>query len=81
MKNLLNIIAWIIVFVLVAKGIMWAYEEFGGGGRSSAQSEVVDIDKDCRQDADSGQCICRHRRTGERLKIGYNECAARARGD
>lgn len=81
MKNLLNIIAWFIVFALAAKGIMWAYEEFGGGGRTASGAEVVDIDKDCRQDADSGQCICRHRRTGERLKIDYGECVSRARGN
>ena len=81
MKNLLNIIFWIIIFALVAWGIMWAYEEFGDGGQKAAANQVVDIDKDCRQDADSGQCICRHRQTGERLKIDYQECVSRARGD
>ena len=81
MKNLLNIIAWIIVFFLVYKGLMWAYGEFGGGKHSASQQQVLDIDKDCRMDADSGSCICRHRQTGERLKIEYNECVSLVRGD
>lgn len=81
MKNLLNIIVWIIVFVLVAKGIMWAYEELGGGKQVAPGRQVLDIDKDCRTDADSGSCICRHRQTGERLKIEYQECVSLVRSD
>ena len=58
----------------------WAWQAFIAPGRAVATpTEVLDIDKRCRVFADSGQCVCRHRRTGERLSVPYDECVERAR--
>ena len=81
MKNLVKLIGWLIALAILAKAGLWAWENFISDSRQGPRQQVVDIDKDCRQDADSGQCICRHRRTGERLKIDYAECVSRARGN
>lgn len=70
--------------VLVLAGLVWAgwwaWQTFAGGDRrGAAQAEVLDIDKDCRVFPDTGQCVCRHARTGERLALPYGECRERAR--
>lgn len=80
MKNLIRLIGWLIILALVVKGGMWGYENFISGGTQDRQQPVLDIDKNCRENADTGQCICRHRQTGERLKIVYEECVSLARG-
>lgn len=75
-------ITWLIriaIVVLLVKAGMWAYEQRPSGGRTQPQEQVLDIDKACRIFADSGQCVCRHRRTNQVLAVPYNECVALAR--
>jgi hypothetical protein len=81
MKNLLKLIGWLIALAILAKAGLWAWDNFTNDSRPAPRQQVLDIDKDCRMDADSGSCICRHRQTGERLKIDYSECVSLARGN
>lgn len=73
--------AWnILVLAAVAWGAWWAWQAISGGPKSTAPpGPVLDIDKQCRIAADTGQCICRHAQTGERLSLPYEECRERAR--
>ena len=70
---------WIIVAVLVYKAAMWAYQGYQAGGQVQ-QQQVLDVDKICSVTADTGQCVCRHRQTNQRLSIHYEECVSRASG-
>ncbi len=79
MRKLIQWALWIIVAVLMVKLGMWAYQGFKTGDTGQQQQEVAEPDILCRMYADSGQCICRHRKTGERLSISYDECVSRAR--
>jgi hypothetical protein len=75
-------ITWLIriaVVVLLVKAGMWGYEQLPASGRQQPQQQVLDIDKACRIFADSGQCVCRHRRTNRVLDIPYDECVSLAR--
>jgi hypothetical protein len=70
----------IIVFALALKFAFWAYENYRAGGQRDQQSQVVlDVDKHCLADADTGFCVCRHRTTNQRLDLPYEECLERAR--
>jgi len=69
----------IIVLALVAKAGLWAYENYRADNRGQQQQEVLDIDKECLLDADTGFCVCRHRWTNERLDVPHEECMERAR--
>ena len=72
-------VMWIIVAVLAYKAAMWAYQGYQSGGQVQ-QQKVLDVDKICNVTADTGQCVCRHRQTEERLSIPYEECLSRASG-
>lgn len=64
----------------LAWAVWWAWQNFSGSGAAAdAPAQVLDIDKKCFVFADSGQCVCRHRRTDERLSVPYDECVALAR--
>jgi len=78
MKIIISWIIWAVVAVLIFKAALWSYEAYRGQSRPSAQQQVFDLDKECRFQADTGACICRHRRTGERLKLPHSECKERA---
>lgn len=68
------------ILAALAWGAWWAWQAFSGGGRpAAAPGQVLDIDKQCRVVADTGQCLCRHARTGERLQVPYDECVTLAR--
>jgi hypothetical protein len=70
----------LLVLAAVAWGAWWAWQTFSGSGRgAAAPAEVLDIDKQCRVFADSGQCVCRHKRTEEHLSVPYDECVTLAR--
>ena len=69
---------WIILAVLVYKVGMWVYQGLGSGNQAQHHNEVFDHDKVCRINADTGQCICRHRQTNQKLSISYEECVSRA---
>jgi hypothetical protein len=69
---------WIIAAALLYKPALRAYQEFRAGEKGQEQQDVLDIDKLCRVYADTGQCLCRHRRTHQRLSIGYEECVSLA---
>ncbi|MCW8844384.1 MAG: hypothetical protein OQK99_00995 [Gammaproteobacteria bacterium] len=69
----------IIALALAAKFGLWAYENFRADGQHQQQEEVLDIDKLCLADADTGFCVCRHRWTNERLDLPHEECLERSR--
>jgi hypothetical protein len=69
----------IIALALVVKVGLWAYEYFRPDGEPNQQQEVLDIDKRCLTDADTGFCVCRHRWTNERLDLPHEECLERSR--
>jgi len=74
------LISWVIRIIVLAVAIklgLWIYQEYRQSNQTQ-QVEVSDIDKLCVLDSDSGQCICRHRRTQEWLSIPYEECVSRA---
>ena len=70
---------WIVVVALMYKPILRAYHGYTASDQGQEQLEVLDIDKLCRVYADTGQCLCRHSRTHERLSIPYEECVSLAR--
>ena len=70
---------WIIVAVLAYKAAMWAYQGYQAGGQVQ-QQEVLVVDKICNVTADTGQCVCRHRRTNRIISIPYEECLSQAAG-
>ena len=78
MKKAIRFIIWVIVAVLIYKAGLWAYALYKEQNRPVEQQQVFDLDKDCRIQVDTGACICRHRRTGERLDLPYSECKERA---
>jgi hypothetical protein len=68
---------WIIAAVLAYKAAMWAYQGYQAGEKAQ-QQQILDIDKLCSVTADTGQCVCRHRQTNQRLSVPYEECVSRA---
>jgi hypothetical protein len=72
-------VIWIIAAVLAYKAAMWAYQGYKAGEKAQ-QQQILDIDKLCSVTADTGQCVCRHRQTNQRLSIPYEECISRASG-
>lgn len=77
-----NLALWmfrIVVLVLAMKLAWWAYQTYRPGAPADRLPEVPDVDKECHVIPDTGQCICRHRWTNERLSVPYRECVALAR--
>ena len=70
---------WIIAAALMYKPVLRAYHDYTASDQGQEQLEVLDIDKRCRVYADTGQCLCRHRRTNERLSLPREECVSLAR--
>ena len=70
---------WIVVVALMYKPVLRAYHDYKAGDQGQEQLDVLDIDKLCRVYADTGQCLCRHSRTNERLSIPHEECSSLAR--
>lgn len=83
MRYVIHLLTWIIVALLAYKVAVWAFEEFQlrerFDQRSGQQEDIPDSDKICKMIADTGQCICRHRKTNDRLSLPYEECVSRAR--
>ena len=77
LRNAIHWIIWIFVLALAIK-LAWSfYEGYRGQEEPTAQrQEVPDVDKECRIIADTGQCLCRHRSTNERLTVPYRHCVA-----
>ena len=70
----------LLVLAALAWGAWWAWQTYSAPEPTAAgPANVLDIDKKCRVFADSGQCMCRHRRTDERLSVPYDECVELAR--
>ena len=70
----------LLVLAALAWAAWWAWQNYSTPGPAAARSaDVLDIDKRCWVIADTGQCICRHRRTDERLSVPYDECVELAR--
>jgi hypothetical protein len=69
---------WIIVAAFAYKAALWAYQGYKAGEQAQQQEELLDVDKICRVIPDTGQCVCRHRETDQRLFIPYDECVTRA---
>jgi hypothetical protein len=63
----------------VAGAAWWAWQAFTDSPRGAGAGQVLDVDKQCNMVADTGQCMCRHRATNERLAVPYEECVERAR--
>lgn len=76
-------ISWafrILALAIAVKVVLWAYENYRPDDRREPQQqEVLDVDKRCLADVDTGFCLCRHRRTNERLDVPREECMERAR--
>lgn len=83
MRFIIRLLTWIIIALLAYKVALWAFEEFQSRQQFTKQStqkkEVLDTDKVCKVIADTGQCVCRHRKTNDRLALPYDECVSRAR--
>lgn len=79
MRKWIYLALQIIAVVLTIKLVLWAYQNFRTGDQGQQQPEVLELDIICRTDADSGRCICRHRRTNDRIPLSYEECASRSR--
>ena len=77
MRKGISLALWIIAAVLAYKAAMWAYQDYQASGQVQ-QQQVLDVDKICNVTADTGQCVCRHRQTNQRLSIPYEECRSRA---
>ena len=69
---------WIIVAAFTYKAALWVYQGYKAGEQPQQQEELLDVDKICRVIPDTGQCVCRHRETDQRLFIPYDECVTRA---
>lgn len=82
MRKLMRFVVFVVALVVAYKGAMWAMDEFRlfQSSDRNGKQEVLDVDKECWMEADTQQCWCRHRQTGERLSIRYEECVARVRG-
>ncbi|MEE4217185.1 MAG: hypothetical protein V2I48_06220 [Xanthomonadales bacterium] len=81
MKKVLIWVVRIAVLLLLLKIVLWSWEQYQRGGRSSPASEVPELDKQCQiTNPDTGACVCIDRKTRERLPLSYNECVQRARG-
>ena len=78
MRIVFRWLGWAITVLIIYKAATWSYDYFLASDQIPDQQDVVDIDKECRMDADTGRCICRHKRTGEYLQIPYDECKSRA---
>ena len=78
MKKVIGWIMWAVTAIVVYKSGLWSYDFYTARSRAATEQEIVDIDKQCILDADTGRCICRHKRTGQRLKLPYDECKSRA---
>ena len=78
MKQLIRWVTWAVAAVIVYKAALWSYDVYQERNRAPTQQEIAGIDKKCRMDADTGRCICRHKRTGEPLRLPYDECKSRA---
>ena len=79
-----KVFSWIFLAIFAAviyKAATWSYQSSRTEDPSTIQGEVFDVDKDCRITADTGACICRHKRTGERLDLPHSECKERARNN
>ena len=80
MRRLMGNLFSLLVLAALAWAAWWAWQTFTAADRAPATpTEVLDIDKQCRVFADSGQCVCRHWRTDERLSVPYDECVRLAR--
>ena len=78
MKKVIRLVTWAIVAVLAYKASLWLYDAYQAGGLTPQKQEVREADKDCLMDADTGRCFCRHRITGENLRLPHSECKAKA---
>lgn len=78
MKQVIRWVIWAVMAFFVYKAALWSYDVYKTRDRTPAQQEVFDLDKECIMDADTGRCFCRHRRTGENLRLPYEECKSRA---
>ena len=78
MRKLISGLFQILVLAAVAWGVWWGWQAFSSTGRTPP-AKVLDIDKQCRVFADSGQCICHHRQTEQPLSVPYDECVVLAR--
>jgi hypothetical protein len=80
MKKLFVWIIRIAVLVLLAKIVMWSWQQYHSGGAKGALDGVSDFDKMCHvTNPDTLSCVCIHRQTRERLSVPHDECVRRAR--
>lgn len=78
MKKVIRWIMWAVTAIIVYNAGLWSYDFYMARNRAATEQEIVEIDKECILDADTGRCICRHKRTGQHLKLSYEECKSRA---
>ena len=69
----------IAVLAVLIKLILWSWAQYQGSEQETA-GVVSDWDTECSiTNPDTGSCVCVHRDTGERLKVGYEKCVKLAR--
>ena len=78
LRKIIYWVLWIIVAAFVYKAALWAYQGVKAGERPQQQEELRDFDKICRVMPGTGQCVCRHRETDQRIFLPYDECVTRA---
>jgi hypothetical protein len=81
MRKVLSWVFLIFFAAVIYKAATWSYQASKTEDPSTVQGEVFDVDKDCSKTADTGACICRHKRSGERLNLPHSECEERARNN
>lgn len=78
-RNAIRWLIWMFVLALAIKFAWSFYQSYRLQEEPTAhRQEVPDIDKECRVIPDTGQCLCRHRWSNERLTVPYRECVALA---
>ena len=73
-RKLFSLALLVIGVALLYKAAMWSYDSYRDDSPGPTQQEILDVNKDCRMNADTGSCICRHKQTRARLDVSYEEC-------
>jgi predicted negative regulator of RcsB-dependent stress response len=62
------------VLAVIIKVLLWAWQAYEAKNIDRESQQALDVDKVCSVVADTGQCFCHHRQTGQRLSIPFREC-------
>jgi hypothetical protein len=77
MRKFMNFAMLILIVVVTVNLALWAYRGLTKDDTVLKQETVMDADIVCLKVADTGQCMCRHRETNQRIDVGYSDCVSR----